>query len=432
VQATLTPERLRQYLRSCIQSARERSDEIFGLLQPRALFERPIAERHRLVFYLGHLEAFEWNLICDRAFGMKSASPELDRLFAFGIDPTNGNLPQDSPSDWPADSVIRNYNRNVRSAVDRCLEHATEDRTFWMAVEHRLMHVETLAYLVHGLPHSMKRVNAGPVTTAMEEPVASRVIIPAGIATLGMERTSATFGWDNEYDAHDVHVPSFEMDVYNVTNSQYLEFVRAGAYDERTFWSASAWEWLKTSGIRHPKFWVPNGNDWRTRSMFADIPFQATWPVYVSHAEAEAYCRWKGHTLPSEAQYHRAAFGTPGGSHLPYPWGRERPQRQHGNFDFQDWDSSPVNAHPAGKSAFGISDLMGNGWEWTSTPFAPFAGFEPDPSYPGYSRDFFDGQHYVLKGASPRTSALLLRRSFRNWFQPRYPHIYASFRCVQN
>jgi formylglycine-generating enzyme required for sulfatase activity len=112
--------------------------------------------------------------------------------------------------------------------------------------------------------------------------------------------------------------------------------------------------------------------------------------------------------------------------------GRVSPQREHGNFDFQDWDPSPVNAHPAGNSAFGISDLAGNGWEWTSTPFAPFAGFEPHPSYPGYSRDFFDGQHFVLKGASPRTSALFLRRSFRNWFQPRYPHIYASFRCVQN
>jgi formylglycine-generating enzyme required for sulfatase activity len=320
VQATLTSESLRQHLRSCIQTARERSDEIFSLLQPQALFERPIAERHRLIFYLGHLEAFEWNLICDRAFGMKSPNPELDRLFAFGIDPTNGNLPHDTVFDWPAESVIRNYNRNVRSAVDRCLERAAEDRTFWMAVEHRLMHVETLAYLVHGLPHWMKKVHAGPVTTAMEAPVPSQVMIPAGIATLGLERSSETFGWDNEYDAHEVHVPSFAMDVYNVSNSEYLEFVHAGGYDERSFWSASSWEWIKSAGIRHPKFWIPNGTGWRTRSMFADIPFQSTWPVYVSHAEAEAYCKWKGQALPTEAQYHRAAFGTPGGSQRPYPW----------------------------------------------------------------------------------------------------------------
>jgi ergothioneine biosynthesis protein EgtB len=423
-------------LRSQIQTARERSDEIFSLLQPAALYERPIAERHRLVFYLGHLEAFEWNLICAGTLGMKSANPELDRLFAFGIDPTNGNLPQDSAADWPGESKIRSYVRNVRSAVDRCLDHgleqATGDRTFRMAVEHRLMHVETLAYLVHGLPHSMKKIQHVPVITSMALPAPAQVSVPEGSATLGLERNADSFGWDNEYDAHTVHVPSFAIDVYNVTNGQYLEFVRAGGYEERSFWNESSWEWIKTSGIRHPKFWVPHGTGWRTRSMFADVPFQTAWPVYVSHAEAEAYCRWKGRMLPTEAQYHRAAFGARDGSEYPYPWGYNSPGRENGNFDFQHWDPAPVNAYPGGNSAFGIADLAGNGWEWTATPFAPFAGFESHPSYPGYSRDFFDGRHFVLKGASPRTSVLLLRRSFRNWFQPRYPHIYASFRCVQN
>jgi formylglycine-generating enzyme required for sulfatase activity len=258
------------------------------------------------------------------------------------------------------------------------------------------------------------------------------VTIPEGSATLGLDRTADSFGWDNEYDAHTVRVPSFAIDVYNVTNGQYLEFVRDGGYDERSLWSVSSWEWLKNSGIRHPKFWVTHGNGWRTRSMFAVVPFQTAWPVYVSHAEAEAYCRWKGRALPTEAQYHRAAFGARDGAERPYPWGGAAPGRQHGNFNFQRWDPAPVNAYPAGNSAFGVADLAGNGWEWTATPFAPFAGFESHPSYPGYSRDFFDGQHFVLKGASPRTSVLLLRRSFRNWFQPRYPHIYASFRCVQN
>ena len=432
MRATAIQEHLRQNLRSEMQTARMRSDEIFSLLRHDSLFERPIAERHRLVFYLGHLETFDWNLICASLFGMKSVNPEFDRLFAFGIDPTNGSLPNDGAADWPREPEIRSYNERVRAAVDSCFDRAADPGLFHVAMEHRLMHVETLAYLLHGLPFSMKQ-SMGTLMPAASKPVTPRLVrVPDGIATLGLERRFATFGWDNEFDAHAVPVPGFEIDAYKVTNDQFLEFVRAGGYEERSFWNASAWEWITAAGIRHPKFWKPVAGGWQCRTMFEDVAFQPDWPVYVSHAEAEAYSRWKGKALPTEAQYHRAAFGTPNGSERPYPWGDASPQSHHGNFNFHRWDPTPVNAHPAGNSAFGVADLLGNGWEWTSTVFAPFPGFEPFPFYPGYSADFFDGNHYVMKGASPRTSALLLRRSFRNWFQPRYPHIYASFRCVQS
>lgn len=164
--------------------------------------------------------------------------------------------------------------------------------------------------------------------------------------------------------------------------------------------------------------------------MFEEIPLPLAWPVYVSHAEASAYARWKGRRLPSEAEYHRAAFATPEGEERPYPWGDAAPGAPHGNFDFRSWDPLPVGACPGGASAWGVHDLVGNGWEWTATPFAGFPGFAPMPSYPRYSSDFFDGEHYVLKGASPATARELVRRSWRNWFQPRYPYPYAAFRCV--
>src|SRR5436190_9422895 len=140
-----------------MQTARMRSDEIFSLLNSESLYERPIAERHRLVFYLGHLETFDWNLICAGDFGMKSLNPEFDRLFAFGIDPTNGNLPDDTTNDWPHEAEIRKYNERVRAALDFCLEQSSDDLRFHVAIEHRLMHAETLAYLLHGLPYSMKK-----------------------------------------------------------------------------------------------------------------------------------------------------------------------------------------------------------------------------------------------------------------------------------
>src|SRR6185369_15085392 len=120
-----------------------RSDDIFSLLGSESLYERPIAERHRLVFYLGHLETFEWNLICAGAFGMKSLNPKFDRLFAFGIDPTNGNLPNDTAGDWPREAEIRNYNERVRAALDLCLDQSADNLLFHVAIEHRLMHAET-------------------------------------------------------------------------------------------------------------------------------------------------------------------------------------------------------------------------------------------------------------------------------------------------
>jgi ergothioneine biosynthesis protein EgtB len=416
-----------------MQLARSRTDELFDIVRPEALYDRPIAERHRIIFYLGHLEAFEWNMACAGIFGMKPFNREFDHLFAFGIDPVDGNLPSDTPGDWPEEEEIRRYNRRVRDAVDECLRRASEHEVFWAAIEHRLMHAETLAYILHRLPQESKRLELRFVEADHSQLERRQVEIPSGLVTLGVNtESSGPFAWDNEFEAHQVMVPGFSIDRYKVTNAQFAEFVRAGGYSQRRFWGEHAWNWITSAGIRHPSFWKLQGSTWLSRSMFGEIPFQASWPVYVSHAEAEAYARWRGKSLPTEAQFHRAAFGAPDREERLYPWGNESPQPRHGNFDFARWDASPVDAHPAGDSAFGVAGLVGNGWEWTSTVFKPFPGFRPAAYYPGYSANFFDGKHYVLKGGSPRTASLLLRRSFRNWFQPFYPNIYASFRCVEN
>jgi formylglycine-generating enzyme required for sulfatase activity len=164
--------------------------------------------------------------------------------------------------------------------------------------------------------------------------------------------------------------------------------------------------------------------------MFERVPLPLDWPVYTTWAEANAYARWRGRRLPSEAEYHRAAFGTPDGTERRYPWGDRLAGRPPANFDFLRWDPEPVGAHPDAASAFGVHDLVGNGWEWTSTTFGPFAGFTPLPSYPEYSADFFDGDHFVMKGASPVTARELVRPGFRNWFRPQYPYVYATFRTA--
>jgi ergothioneine biosynthesis protein EgtB len=256
--------------------------------------------------------------------------------------------------------------------------------------------------------------------------------IPAGRVTLGLSRGGETFGWDNEYEIHEAQVPEFAIDRYEVTNRQYLEFMAAGGYENRAFWSDESWKWKTEHAVSHPVFWSKSGEGWLYRTMFEEIPLPPDWPVYVSHAEAMAYARWAGKELPSEAQWHRAAYGTDGGLERLYPWGNEAPRSAFGNFDFSHWDPTAVHAFPQGQSSFGVHDMLGNGWEWTSTVFAPFPGFQPFPFYRGYSADFFDGQHFVMKGGSPRTAACMLRPTFRNWFQAHYQYVYAGFRCVNH
>jgi ergothioneine biosynthesis protein EgtB len=435
-------ERQRDVLAGHLSRARSASDGLFRIVRSDALYDRPIPERHRIIFYLGHLEAFDWNLLGRGPYDLPAFNAEFDRLFAFGIDPTNGDIPDDRPQDWPRIGQVEEYNANVRRAIDDCLNSEPLEETvlrFWVAIEHRLMHAETLAYMLHWLPYE-KKILMPHLSPSWQgggrgrsAPDARSVEIPAGEATLGLDPAREfPFGWDNEFAAHRVVTPAFSVDVYPVTNAQYMQFVEAGGYEAREFWSDDAWNWLQSAGIRHPKFWERCGDHWMYRTMFAQVPLPPAWPVYVSHAEAQAYARWKGKSLPTEAQFHRAAYGGPVGRERLYPWGDFRPDASRGNFDLASWTPSNVDAHPRGASAFGIADTVGNGYEWTSTPFEAFPGFEPFPFYPGYSANFFDGKHYVMKGASPRTAAPLIRRSMRNWFQPFYPYIYAKFRCVEN
>jgi ergothioneine biosynthesis protein EgtB len=427
VPKTTPNDRLRIQLASELNRARTVTDELFQLVRPHAVTHRPIRERHRIIFYLGHLEVFDWNMIASHAFGRESFNPAFDRLFAFGIDPVDGNTPQDSPGDWPAVQEIQRYNSLLRGGVDECLERADNALMFHVAIEHRLMHAETLAYMLHWLDYTDK-ISLPASVSETPEPSAKRIDIPAGDATLGFTPDlQSPFGWDNEFAPAVVSVPAFSIDAHNVTNGQFLRFVEAGGYEDPSL------KWLlESEGIQHPKFWRRQNNAWWYRTMFAEIPLPLSWPVYVSHAEATAYARWAGRSLPSEGQFHRAAYGTPEGQERIFPWGNSSPTPERGNFDLGRWNPVPVGSHSAGDSAFGVSDLVGNGWEWTSSVFAPLPGFKPFPFYAGYSADFFDGRHYVLKGASPRTASAFLRRSFRNWFQPHYSNIYATFRCVDN
>jgi iron(II)-dependent oxidoreductase len=416
---------------------RARTRMLFDLLDPSVYDTRPIALRNPIVFYEGHLPAFAVNTLVKKTLGRGGIDPHLEEIFARGIDPETEAkaLARGNPA-WPSRPVVQAYaaaaDREIEDAIAVAASRSAEEadgaalrQALWTILEHEEMHHETLAYMWHEIPYDRKQRPDGYATlgdannsqlSALNVPTGrgGQVVIPAGRTTLGTRAADAPFAWDNELEAHEVGVDAFAVDTLDVTNEQFLEFVDAGGYRDSRWWRADDWAWVQAESMTHPRFWERVGDRWYWRAMFERVPLPPSWPVYVTWAEAAAYAAWRGLRLMTEAEYHRAATGS-----APV------------NVDFTRWDPVPVGSRPEAASAFGIHDLVGNGWEWTSTPFAPFAGFVPLPSYPEYSADFFDGEHFVMKGASPVTAAGLIRPGFRNWFRPRYPYVYATFRCAR-
>ena len=399
---------------------RKRSAWLFDLVKPAAYYSRPIPLRHPFAFYEGHLPAFSFLTLNERALREAPLDERLEKLFERGIDPSDrAAAAQHAREDWPTRDEIHAFARGCDERVVAALQDARiadasvprldRGQAVFTVLEHEQMHHETLMYIVHQLDDA-DRVFVRQTHIDSAPPAGRMIDIPAGTATLGADKNEIAFGWDNEFGRTEVDVPAFSIAQFPVTNGDYLRFVEAGGPP--------------------PAFWIERDGAWMLRAAFETLPLPLSWPVYVTQAQASAYARWAGLRLPTEAEFHRAAFGTPAAGERPFPWGDEAPQPHLGNFDFSRFDPEPVDAHPAGASAWGVHDLTGNGWEWTSTPFAPLPGFEPMASYPQYSADFFDGKHYVIKGGSPVTAAALLRRSFRNWFYADYPYAYVKFRCA--
>ena len=416
----LTRDRLIEWYRACRRITRT----LFTIPTGEAYFDRPIKLRNPIVFYEGHIPAFAVNTMIKLALKRDGIDDGFETLFARGIDPENEEAAKTPTDFWPARDDVQAYGRDADDLIARAMCDGPIDdglepqrqnaEAVFTILEHEQMHQETLLYLFHELPYERKNAIApirGNGALSRGNIIKDMVRIPAGEATLGAP--GSDFGWDNELPEMRVAVDAFSIDRHDVTNGDYLEFVNA---TKRT----------------PPHFWTERDGAWQWRGMFEPAPLPLDAPVYVTHEEAAAYAAWRGKRLPTESEYHRAAFGSPSGEERRFPWGDALPDATRGNFGFTHWDPVPIGSYPAGASAWGVEDLIGNGWEWTSTIFDGFPGFVPMSSYPVYSADFFDGKHFVLKGASPATAPELIRRSFRNWFRPSYPFVYATFRCAHD
>jgi iron(II)-dependent oxidoreductase len=333
---------------------------------------------------------------------------------------------------------------------------------YWLATFHEGMHSEALAYtrqtLAYAAPSFVQPLASGE--TLDPRAWLGDVEIPGGKFLIGASK-DVPFVFDNEKWAHEVEIKPFSIARAPVTNGEFLEFVEEDGYRERKYWSAEGWHWLESGGapqleksfakffnksidervevtafterLDHPVYWraLDNGR-WEQRVYDRYVLLNEDLPVvHVSWYEAEAYCHWAGRRLPTEVEWEFAASGESGRSGLNqqrryYPWGDHRAEPQHANLDWRGGGLVEVAAHPAGDSAFGCRQMIGNVWEWTADEFQPYPGFSVDP-YKQYSEPWF-GTHKVLRGGCWATSSLLIRNSWRNFYTPDRRDVWAGFR----
>jgi hypothetical protein len=247
---------------------RQRSRALFDLLAEDVYYSQPIDLRHPIVFYEGHLPAFSFNTLVKRALGRPSIDAGLERLFARGIDPSEAQHPErDARGVWPSRSEVQAFGEEADRQVLDALAgddlhrpgHPLLDRAeaVFAILEHEAMHQETLLYMWHRLPHDQKARPSG-YTPRVDgrTPQAEWIEIDEGAATMGVDRGSIRFGWDNEFPAHRVQVDAFAIDRHDVTNARYLEFVEAGGYANPEWWRPADWEWIQRARVTHPPFWA--------------------------------------------------------------------------------------------------------------------------------------------------------------------------------
>jgi iron(II)-dependent oxidoreductase len=343
----------------------------------------------------------------------------------------------------PGRAELEGYLREVREETLRALGRfdfeegdlrLRDGRIVHMVIQHEAQHLENIAIVLRLLGRQKEATPATPPEAGggRREDDAT-VAVPGGRFVLGASGEGFERAYDNEREAHAVDVAPFRIDVFPVTNRRYLVFIEAGGYARADLWSEAGRAWLARSGARAPFGWERVDGGWLRRGLRFTAPVVPEEPVMgVSAHEADAFARFEGKRLPTEAEWERAAaWNGRGAGSRAHAWGAAPPDASRANHDGREDGPVPVGAHPRGASLLGCQDLHGNVWEWTSSFFAPYPGFTPF-AYEGYSTPYFDGMHRVLRGGSFASSPEVLRATFRNWYLPHIREIFAGFRCASD
>ena len=425
-----------EQIRELMTAARADTLKLFDMAREGDLHESPGFGFRPVIWHLAHIGVFEAYWILQKLMGQNTPDERYERIF----DPIN--TPREESKNLPSRREMESFLTLVRERVFRALDEIHFDEAepllrgayiFHLVLQHEYQHQETLAYLLHLLhPEKKRRLHAGSTIPASREPRREMVTIPEGPFEMGAIWPS--FAYDNELPAHTVDVPAFRIDRILTTNEEYARFIEEGGYERRECWSDEGWAWREREGWTCPLYWAREGEGcegWRVRRMFDEGSIEPQHPVIgISWYEAEAYARFAGKRLPTEAEWEKAAsWDVARGHKRRFSWGDVEPRPALCNFNNIFWGTTPVGAFPEGASPAGCLDMTGNVWEWTATAFEGFPGFKAFP-YPEYSAVWFDGDHRVLKGGSWATRAPLLRISFRNFFRRHFRIAFAGIRCA--
>lgn len=432
-------------LASQAEEAHERTLQLLEGLSETQLMGPRLATVNPLRWEVGHAAYFYEYWVLRQHLGRAAIRADADSLY------DSISISHDQRWDLPLPGIEEtlDYMRTVLDQVKACLaegDDSVRDYLAQYAVFHQDMHNEAYTYtrqtLGYPAPRFSKPVSHPNDASGRPQDGTGRLSgdaqIPGGRFMLGAAAEEG-FVFDNEKWAHPVEIAPFGIARAAVSNADYLAFVEAGGYDDKAFWSEAGWAWRQHAGLHHPVYWrhgadTGSAGGWQLRQFdqWVELPLNAA-VIHVSWYEAQAYCRWAGRRLPTEAEWEVAAAAQPTDDGLAlsatkrrFPWGDHMPQVTPANLDGYALGSVDVAAYAAGDSAFGCRQMIGNVWEWTQSTFAPYPGFVPD-MYADYSQPLF-GNTKVLRGGGWATPARMIRNSWRTYYGPERNDVFAGFR----
>jgi gamma-glutamyl hercynylcysteine S-oxide synthase len=436
--------RLKQSLVEELEEARWRTRHLLTSVSEEDLATQHDPTMSPLIWDYGHIGYYEELWLLQSLLGRDPTSEEINEIYD-ASQYSRSERPDLDLLDWAgAERFLDKVRREAIAALENLPDEEFENGSdltqagfvYRMVLQHEHQHNETMLQTLQ-LMRTQLGYRPEPGIEFPENhsdhPDGEMVFVPGGRFTMGTDE--ASFAFDNERPAHPRHLPGFNLDRTPVTNCDFREFVESGGYEEEGLWDPEGWEWIKTENIRAPKHWYQKEpHDWWVQRFGFDEPLRPSAPVmHVSWYEADAYARWAGKRLPTEAEWEKAAAWDPvTGEVRDYPWGDEPPRPGDGraNLDQLAFRSAEAGAYPAGASPCGALGMIGDVWEWTASDFDAYPGFSAFP-YPEYSEVFFNEDYKVLRGGSWATRPSAIRNTFRNWDHPIRRQLFVGFRCAR-
>ncbi|MBM4824093.1 ergothioneine biosynthesis protein EgtB [Streptomyces actuosus] len=428
------PEAFRGRAVTTLTSARARTTLLTSCVEEPDLTAQHSPLMSPLVWDLAHIGNQEEQWLLRTVGGQEAVRPEIDGIYDAFEHPRaeRPKLPLLPPAE--ARAYAADIRGRVLDVLERTAFHGTRlteaGFAFGMIAQHEQQHDETML-ITHQLRKGLQALTAPDPDPAPLFTGPAEVLVPGGPFTMGT--SGEPWALDNERPAHVREVPAFHIDTTPVTNAAYQAFIDDGGYDTERWWTPEGWAHIRRNGITAPLFWRRDGAQWLRRRFGVTEVVPPDEPVlHVCWYEADAWARWAGRRLPTEAEWEKAArFDPATGGSMRYPWGDADPAPEHANLGQRHLRPAPAGSYPAGESPLGVRQLIGDVWEWTASDFLPYPGFRAFP-YKEYSEVFFGPAHKVLRGGSFAVDPVACRGTFRNWDYPIRRQIFSGFRTARS